>query len=151
MNKKPVERRKHTRLPIIKDLAEPIEIVVSGKQPTSLPGILTNLSAGGLDLVLMGSLSETHQPKNLELSLSHIHGLHDLKVSGRIVWTREKGGTTLVGIEFTQIGAKHQKHINDMAKAYWECESRIEQGEFEICFRECAYWGLCSKPVKLQS
>jgi len=151
MKKSPAERRQHTRFPIIKDLAKPIEILIAGKEPVALPGILTNLSAGGIDLILMGSLDAEHKPHKIQLSLSHIHGLDDLKVSGRIVWAREKGGTTLVGIEFTQIGAHHQKQINVMAKAYWECENRIEQGEFEICFRECSYWNLCSKLVKLKN
>ena len=149
--KKPPERRKHQRFPIIKDLAEPIEILVMGKKSISLPGVLTNLSAGGIDLILMGPLTEEQKPQNLELSLKHLAGLGEIsKISGRIVWTHQKGDTTLVGIQFTQISSHHQKVINDMAKAYWECEGRIDRGEFEICFRECPYWGLCRKPVKLK-
>jgi c-di-GMP-binding flagellar brake protein YcgR len=151
MKKSPAERRKHKRFPIIKDLAEPIEIRVAGKEPLALPGVLTNLSAGGLDLVLMGAFDGRHNPHNVQLSLDHIHGFDDLKVSGQIIWTREKGGTTLMGIQFTQIGERHKERINRMAKAYWECENRIEQGDFEICFRECTYWNLCSKTVKLKN
>jgi c-di-GMP-binding flagellar brake protein YcgR len=150
MKSNPADRRKHQRFPIIKDLAEPIEIVLTGKDPVSLPGVLTNLSAGGLDLILMGEMGEQRKAQNIQLSLSHLHGFDNIKLSGRIVWTSEKGGTTLVGIEFTQISPKHREYINTMAKAYWECEGRIDRGEFEICFRECSYWNLCNKPAKLK-
>ena len=54
------ERRKHKRLPVIKDLAEPIELTITDAHSGSvsiLPGVLTNLSAGGMDLVLLGTLS----------------------------------------------------------------------------------------------
>ena len=147
MKKPPEERRKHPRFPVIKDLAEPIEVMVAGSKPLSFPGVLTNLSAGGLDLILMGTLNNTD---NVQLTLSNIPGLDGLKVAGKIVWTKEKGGTTLVGIQFTQIHPHQQDHINTMAKAYWECEGRIESGDFEICFRECSYWDLCGKTYKLK-
>lgn len=149
MKKSPSERRKHPRFPILRDLAEPVEIVIAGKKSQSLPGVLTNLSAGGVDIVLMGALDKSRPAQNLKLSLNNIPGLDPIKLAGRVVWTREKGETTLMGIQFTQIAAKHQKQINDMARAYWECEGRIDRGEFEICFRECSYWEPCRKPVKL--
>ena len=44
------ERRKHKRFPIIKDLAEPIELaMVDSQHMSKIPGILTNFSAGGME------------------------------------------------------------------------------------------------------
>jgi len=147
MNKHPAERRRHKRFPVIRDLAEPLEIVVMGAKSFSLPGILTNLSAGGLDLILMGRLE---QKGPVQITLNNIPSLDGYKISGRIVWTMEKGETSMVGIQFSGLPQEQENHINAMATSYWECESRIEGGEFEICFRECSYWNLCTKTSKLK-
>lgn len=147
MNKHHEEKRKHKRFPIIKDIAEPLDILIlGGEKPSSITGILTNLSAGGVDLVLMGTVQNK---ESVQLTLNHIPNLDGLKVSGRVVWTKEKGGTTAIGIQFTQIDPRQQDRINTMANAYWACEDRINAGEFEVCFRECSYWNLCTKQVKL--
>jgi c-di-GMP-binding flagellar brake protein YcgR len=142
------ERRKHKRLPVIKDLAEPIELAITDSHGTQLlPGVLTNLSSGGMDLVLMGNIEGTPQFK---LAI-HLPGFGRFSVEGRLVWSRPKGATTAIGVAFTKIGDDHARQINHMAEAYWECEDRIREKAPTICFHGCHYWDLCEKPAKLRN
>lgn len=142
------ERRKHKRFPIIKDLAEPIELaVIDNHHMAKVPGILTNFSAGGMDLVLMGTIPDK---SGIRLSM-HLPGFDRFSVEGRMVWSHPKGATSQVGIEFTKIDSDHVKQINHMADAYWECEQRIKDRAPTICFHGCVYWDLCEKPAKLKS
>jgi len=139
MTNKHDERRKHKRFPIIKDLAEPIELaVVDHHHMEKIPGVLTNFSAGGMDLMLMGQLPEK---ANLKLSM-HLPGFDRFAVEGRLVWSRPKGTTSLVGIQFTKIDEDHAKQINHMAEAFWECEERIRTEAPTVCFHGCTYWDL---------
>ncbi|MCG3206025.1 MAG: hypothetical protein KCHDKBKB_02751 [Elusimicrobia bacterium] len=144
------ERRKHKRLPVIKDLAEPIELTIADNQNGNvkhLPGVLTNLSAGGMDLVLLGTL--TGKP-SIKLNM-HIPGFDHFEVQGKLVWSRPKGNTSVVGIEFTKIDPDHAKQLTHMAEAFWECEDRIREKAPTICFHGCHYWDLCEKPAKLKN
>jgi len=142
------ERRKHRRLPVIKDLAEPIELtIISNKKTQHIPGILTNLSAGGMDLVLMGSIeSDTVIKLNM-----HLPGFDRFEVEGKVAWTRPKGNTCIIGIQFSKIDNDHSKQITHMADAYWECENRIKDRAPTICFHGCSYWDLCEKRAKLKT
>jgi hypothetical protein len=142
------ERRKHRRLPVIKDLAEPIELtILDSSGPKHLPGILTNLSAGGVDMVLMGQIPGK---PNLKLSI-HLPGFDRFQVEGRLAWSREKGATSAIGVAFTKIDTDHANQITHMADAYWECEERIKAQAPTICFHGCTYWDLCEKPAKLKN
>jgi hypothetical protein len=142
------ERRKHKRFPIIKDLAEPIELALIDKHHMQkIPGILTNFSAGGMDLVLMGAIPEK---STVKLSM-HLPGFDRFSVEGKLVWTRPKGATSQIGIQFTKIDEDHSKQISHMAEAYWECEDRIKTQAATICFHGCTYWDLCEKPAKLKN
>ena len=147
MTKPTIERRKHKRFPVIKDLAEPIEISVRDSKSgghASIPGVLTNFSAGGMDLVLLGAINET-QPIKLSL---HLPGFDRFSIEGRVVWTRPKGSTEIVGLEFTKIDKDHAHQITHMAEAYWECEHRITEKAPTVCFHGCTYWDLCEKTQK---
>jgi len=99
------DRRKHKRFPIIRDMAEPIEISVldANDRIRQIPGVLTNFSAGGMDLVLMGSIKDVPQVK---LSL-HLPGFDRFEVEARVVWTKPKGPTEIVGLQFTKIDKDH--------------------------------------------
>ena len=144
------ERRKHKRLPVIKDLAEPIELAITNtasKSTHHYPGVLTNLSAGGMDLVVLGVVEGNH-PIKLNM---HIPGFDRFEVEGKIVWTRPKGSTTVVGIQFTKIDPDHARQLTHMAEAFWECEHRIREQAPVICFHGCTYWDLCEKPAKLKN
>jgi len=141
------ERRRHKRFPIIKDLAEPIEIsfIDSHNKHRQFPGVLTNFSAGGMDLVLMGTL-EGRPMLNLSF---HLPGFDRFMIEGRVVWTHAKENTEIVGILFTKIDPDHAHQINHMAEAYWECENRIRQKALTVCFHGCVFWDLCEKDQKI--
>jgi len=144
------ERRKHKRLPVIKDLAEPIELTLSDpatNKTRHLPGVLTNLSAGGMDLVLLGAIEGKHA---IRLNM-HLPGLDRFEIEGKMVWSRIKGNTSVVGIQFTKIDQDHVKQLTHMAEAFWECEDRIKTKAPTICFHGCTYWDLCEKPAKLKN
>jgi c-di-GMP-binding flagellar brake protein YcgR len=143
------ERRKHKRLPVIKDMAEPIELLLQdpqSKDVTRLPGVLTNLSAGGMDLVLLGPLQGK---PTIKLNM-HLPGFDRFDVEGKLVWSRPKGATSVVGIQFTKIDKDHAHQLTHMAEAFWECEDRIRTKAHTVCFHGCTYWDLCEKPVKLK-
>ena len=144
------ERRKHVRLPVIKDLAEPIELAITDLHAHTtkrMPGVLTNLSAGGMDMVLLGVIDGT---PNIKLMM-HLPGFDRFEVEGKVVWTRPKGNTSVIGMQFTKIDADHAKQVTHMAEAYWECENRIREKAPTICFHGCTYWDLCEKTVKLKN
>src|SRR4051812_1912590 len=102
------ERRKHKRLPVLNDLAEPVELtIIDPTDARHLPGVLTNLSAGGMDLVLMGQIEG--RPR-FRLNM-HLPGFNRFEVEGKLVWSRPKGATSVVGIQFTKIDPDHAKQI----------------------------------------
>lgn len=143
------ERRKHKRLPVIKDMAEPIELAITEpntKNVTHVPGVLTNLSAGGMDLVLLGTLEG--KPA-IKLNM-HLPGFDRFEVEGKMIWSKPKGNTSIVGIQFTKIDQDHAKQLTHTAEAFWECEDRIKAKAPTICFHGCTYWDLCEKPAKLK-
>lgn len=144
------ERRKFKRLPVIKDLAEPIELTIldaSIKGTRRVPGVVTNLSAGGMDLVLLDAIEGK---PSFRLTM-HLPGFDRFEVEGKLAWSRPKGTTSIIGIEFTRIDKDHQKQLSHMAEAYWECEDRVRTQAPIICFHGCTYWDLCEKPVKLKN
>lgn len=144
------ERRKHKRLPAIKGMSEPIEILLQNSQTKTIqrvPGVLTNLSAGGMDLVLLGPLEGTPL---IRLNM-HLPGFDRFEVEGKIVWSRPKGATSVIGIQFTKIDKDHAHQLTHTAEAFWECEDRIREKAPVVCFHGCAYWDLCEKPVKLKN
>ena len=143
------ERRKHKRLPVIKDMAEPIELLLqhpNSKDIQRVPGVLTNLSAGGMDLVLLGPL----EGKPVIRLNMHLPGFDRFEVEGKLVWSRPKDSTSVVGIEFTKIDKDHAHQLTHMAEAFWECEDRVRNKATTICFHGCTYWDLCEKTVKLK-
>lgn len=143
-----IERRKHKRFPIIKDLAEPIEITVLEDGHTHVvPAVLTNFSAGGMDLVLMAPI----QGKSSVKISMHLPGFDRFSVEGRVAWSKPKESTSIVGLQFTKIDQDHANQITHMADAYWECEDRIRTKAPIVCFHGCTYWDLCEKPAKLKS
>lgn len=120
------ERRKHKRFPVIQDLAEPVELTVLSSQtnghPQEIPGVLTNLSAGGMVLVLMGTI----EGKPTLSLVMNLHELGRLEVEGNVVWIRYKGATSVVGIQFTKIAPEKAAQINKMAEAHWERENKVQ-------------------------
>lgn len=141
------ERRKHNRL-VIKDLAEPIELFVLGEknQPREVPAVLTNLSAGGMALVVFAHVTGDTKLK-MDMKLP---GMGSFSFEGRVAWNQPKGDTTQIGVRFSHVSHDDAKRINHVAEAYQDCETKLSFGVKDVCFRQCAYWSLCGKPVKLK-
>lgn len=153
------ERRSHHRFPLIKDLAEPVDLILMDAPPAEkgaappkggpsrdLPAVLTNLSAGGMSLLVFAHVSGDTRLK----MVLNLPGLEGLELQGHVKWTSPKGDTTAIGVQFNHLSHEIVKRINHMAEAFQDCELKIAFGIKDVCFRACAYWPLCHKPVKLK-
>lgn len=148
------ERRRHARLPVVEGMVEPITVNFGGEEPAKAPApaaaprnqpaILTNLSAGGMSLILF--LEPPHTRK-LEMVLT-LPGLNHVPIEGKVVRVHEKGQTFNVGIAFTKIAKKHQILISAMAQDHIDCETRIALKLPEACVKTCNFHALCAKPQK---
>ena len=146
------EKRRFPRFAVVEGMIEPITVDFSGEaekggkvEPRNQPAILTNLSAGGMSLILF---LEPPRTKKLDMVLS-IPGLNDVPVEGKVVRVLEKGQTFNVGIMFTKISKKHETAITNMAQDHIDCDMRIALKLPEACMAECRFAALCGKPQKL--
>lgn len=140
------ERRKHRRLPVVEGLIEPITLQFEDnpKSPKNQPAIMTNLSAGGVSLMMF---VEPPRTKEFEMTLN-LPGLVNIPVQGKILRIHEKGQTYNVGIAFVKISKKHQSQINGMAEDYADCETRLSLSLPEACVPSCTFHLMCVKPQK---
>lgn len=153
------ERRKHARFAVVEGMVEPITVnfdaaaVKSASRkgglkgppsPKNQPAILTNLSAGGMSLILF---IEPPKTKTLEMVLS-LPGLSEMPVEGKVVRIHARGQTFNVGIAFTRISKKHRAEIDEMAQHHLDCETRLSLKLPEACVPDCTFHRLCAKPQK---
>jgi hypothetical protein len=142
------ERRQHARLPVVEGMIEPITVQfdkghdAQPAQAQNQPAILTNLSAGGMSLLMF---LEPPHAKRLDMVLS-IPGLEGVTISGKVVRVHQRGPTYNVGISFTHISKKHQDQISRMAEDHGDCETRIGLKLPEVCVETCTFHALCAKP-----
>lgn len=148
------EKRRFPRFAVVEGMIEPITVDFSGEaekgskaEPRNQPAILTNLSAGGMSLILF---LEPPRTKRLEMVIS-IPGLAEVPVEGKVVRVIAKGQTFNVGIMFTKISKKHETAITNMAQDHIDCDTRIALQLPEACVPECRFAALCGKPQKLPS
>jgi hypothetical protein len=135
------EKRKHTRLPVLHEMDEPIRIAT---QKESVPGILVDLSASGMAILTFASLNI-----GAELNLSiDIPGLKTQPLKGKVVWANAKGEMWRIGIAFLHIDQADFRHINNLAFDCNDCDTKIGLGVSDVCFDKCSYLQLCSKPQK---
>ncbi|MFA6003807.1 MAG: PilZ domain-containing protein [Elusimicrobiota bacterium] len=147
------DRRQHTRFHMVDGMIEPITVTfgTTAADPDRKeggpvqPAILTNLSAGGMSLLMF---LEPPHAKRLDMVLT-IPGLEHVPIQGKVVRVHQKGPTYNVGIAFTQISKKHQDHINQMAEEHGDCEARISLKLPEVCIKTCSFHALCAKPQKM--
>lgn len=142
------ERRQHHRFTPMEGMIEPITIqlddATSSSSSRSQPAIMTNLSAGGMSLVMF---AEPPRTKMLDMVLS-IPGLDAVPIQAKVVRVLEKGQTYNVGIAFTKISKKHQSRIDGMAQDHADCETRISLGLPEACVQTCTFHEMCMKTQK---
>ena len=148
------DKRRFPRFPVVEGMIEPINVLfgdeaVSAKTAAAVaekgqPAILTNLSAGGMSLLMF--LEPPHARKfDMVLSLP---GLSHVPIEAKVVRVLPKGQTYNVGIEFTKISKKHQNLILSMSQDHLDCETRIMLKLPEVCVKTCTFNALCGKPQK---
>lgn len=148
------DRRRHPRFAVVEGMVEPITINIDalktstrshgGTVPKSQPAILTDLSAGGMSLILFMAPPKT---KTLDMVLN-IPGLDDVAIQGQVVRISQKGETYNVGIAFTKIARKHQARIDQLAHDNLDCDIRVALKLPEACVPSCKFHALCAKPQK---
>ncbi len=142
---KGAERRRHARFNVMEGMVEPITINFgAGDGPKNQPAILTDLSAGGMSLLLF---LEPPRGKSLEMILT-IPGLKNVPLEGKVVRIHAKGQTFSLGIAFTKIAKKHQEQIDEMAQDQIDCDTRISLSLPEVCVKTCRFHALCAKAQK---
>ncbi|MHB9154510.1 MAG: PilZ domain-containing protein [Endomicrobiales bacterium] len=135
------EKRRHNRLPVLHEMDEPIQIAMNNK---AVPGILVDLSAGGMSLLTFTSI-----PVGTEVTLSiDVPGLKTQPLGGKVVWALAKKEMWRIGIVFSRIDPIDFRHINRLAFDCSDCETKLALGVTDICFDKCSYYPLCEKPVK---
>jgi hypothetical protein len=136
------EKRRHNRLPVLHEMDEPIQIALSNK---AVPGILVDLSAGGMALLTFASI-----PVGTEINLAiDVPGLKTQPITGKVVWTLAKGEMWRIGIVFTKIDPLDFRHINRIAFDCSDCETKLALGVSDVCMEKCAYYSLCTKTAKI--
>ena len=138
------EKRKYSRLPVLHEMDEPIQIALSNK---AVPGILVDLSAGGMSLLTFSAI-----PIGTEINLSIVvPGLKTQPIAGRVVWSINKGEMWRMGIVFAKLDSIDFRHINRMAFDSADCDTKLGLGVTDVCAEKCSYFALCSKPVKMKA
>ena len=153
------ERRRDIRFPVMHNVGEPIVLKITNNHKNlTIPGFILNLSCGGMKIVTLGSqAAQLHCGIHFVLNLK-LPNLNSQNMEGKIVRI-EKGDKAklhhsedewFLGLQFTKIKAHDAHLINRMAEDWGICEAKLEMGLPDVCFRECAYWPLCEKNVKLK-
>lgn len=141
------ERRLHRRLPVLSDLAEPVDLAIFGDPVRRFPAIITDLSAAGMCMIVL----EAHISGDTKIKITlDMPGLDGMVVEGRVAWNRPKGGSTAIGMKFTKIRHQDANRIKAMANDSEECDIRITDKIKPVCRNGCAYWPLCAKPYRIK-
>ncbi len=149
------DRRRHPRFAVVEGMVEPININIDALRsapakhgppamPKSQPAILTDLSAGGMSLILFMAPPKT---RALDMVLS-IPGLDHVSIQGQVVRISQKGETYNIGISFIKISRKHQVRIDQLAHDNLDCDIRVALKLPEACVPTCKFNALCAKPQK---
>ena len=139
------ERRQHRRFTVVEGMIEPISLqMATVPSSKSQPAIMTDLSAGGMSLLLF---CEPPHQKSFEMILE-IPGLDRVPIEVSVVRVHQKGETYSLGLSFTKIQKKIQDRIASMADDNADCETRVSLRLPEACVPDCKFHKLCAKPVK---
>lgn len=140
------DRRRHTRFPIAADLIKPVEFnVFPSDIKGTQPGIVTHLSPGGMTLL---SFTPIKVGSSMFFSINLPH-FTTSTLEGQVVRVESKGESYLAGIHFTQISPDDRERLNLMGLDYSDCELKLSFGIKDVCFKDCGFYVLCDKPVKI--
>lgn len=139
------ERRRYQRFPIMHDLAKPVELrFKTGSITTPVPAVLLDLSAGGMGILTFMAI-DVGSDIVIRINLADLK----IDVEGKVIWSLCKGETWRIGIAFNKINKDTIQKINRIAEDYNACEIKIGFGIKDVCFKECSYYALCTKPLKI--
>ena len=136
------DRRKFKRYPVLHEIDKTIQIAIDNKV---LPGVLVELSAGGMSILTFASITVGTE---LNLSLD-LPGLKTHPLIGKVVWSLSKGEMWRLGIAFSSIDPIDFRHINRMGFDYSDCGTKLALGVKDVCIEKCAYFQLCQRHEKL--
>ncbi len=138
-----LNRRKHPRLPVIKDIAK--EVFIS-TDTGFFPGIIMNLSSGGMSMFVYSNI-----PVKTEVCLVFdFPGFETSQIFGKIIRSQKRAVVWEIAVQFTKINTADSKFINRLAIDYNDCENKIILGAVDVCKKECCYYGLCEKRLKIK-
>ncbi len=139
------ERRQYKRLPMTLSIAKPMEIEMSTDQyERDIPGILVNLSAGGMALIVFHKLP-LESRVNFDLNFMGIKR----SISGTIVRKESKfKDTYMVGVKFDKTSKKLGELVEKMAEDHDICDVRYLIMQDKACFPGCSFRPLCGKRIK---
>lgn len=136
------ERRKHRRFSVVEGMVEPITLELEGADNTmrKQPAIMTDLSAGGISLLMF---VEPPHTKSFQMTLS-IPTLEGVPIEAAVVRVHQKGETYSVGLAFRKIPREAQKSIEKMAEDSADCQTRTSLGLPDACGTDCPFHSLFS-------
>jgi hypothetical protein len=139
-----LNRRKYSRLPIIKNVAK--EMFVSTDKGF-FQGLIINLSSGGLLVLMYEDL-----PVGTQVCLVFDYPpLETDTIFGEVVRSKQtKAIVREIAIKFTTIRNTDAKIINKLAIDYTDCENKITLGALDVCRKECSYYNFCEKKLKIK-
>lgn len=140
------ERRKHRRFSVVEGMVEPITLELEGADNVmhKQPAIMTDLSAGGISLLMF---VEPPHTKSFQMTLN-IPGLEGVPIEAGIVRVHQKGETYSVGLAFRKISREAQKSIEKMAEDSADCQTRVSLGLPDACGPDCPFHSLFSGKAK---
>ena len=140
------ERRKHRRFSVVEGMVEPITLELEGSDNMmhKQPAIMTDLSAGGISLLMF---VEPPHTKSFQMTLN-IPGLEGVPIEAGIVRVHQKGETYSVGLAFRKIPREAQKSIEKMAEDSADCQTRVSLGMPDACGSDCPFHSLFSGKAK---
>ena len=140
------ERRKHRRFSVVEGMVEPITLELEGSDSMmhKQPAIMTDLSAGGISLLMF---IEPPHTKSFQMTLN-IPGLEGVPIEAGIVRVHQKGETYSVGLAFRKIPREAQKSIEKMAEDSADCQTRTSLGLPDACGSDCPFHSLFSGKSK---
>lgn len=140
------ERRKHRRFSVVEGMVEPIALEIEGADSVMRrqPAILTDLSAGGISLLMF---VEPPHTKTFQITLS-IPGLEGVPIEAAVVRVHQKGETYSVGLSFKKIPRDAQKSIEKMAEDSADCQTRTSLGLPDACGSDCPFHSLFAGTAK---
>lgn len=143
------ERRLHRRFSVVEGMVEPITLELEGADSGNRkqPAIMTDLSAGGISLLMF---VEPPHTRSFEMTLS-VPGLHEVPIEAKVVRVHQKGETYSVGLSFLKIPRDAQKRIEKMAEDSADCDTRKALGLPDACGTDCPFHSLFSGKGKRSS